>query len=251
MDHFYLPVQGLVQIELIFFITACKVLWFRLVTKTLLITHNSVSVIAVPAQCQDLLHLSLSWPCEQAGVRGEGWEGGQLGQLPQTDQRHISYHIMWHSEVKPGRVLPQEVSTSLGIRLQVVTDCLCITWLFLRLFHFIFLHVFILTHKFFSLLPFRFFFLSCWAGREGGIRGWAADRVSPSQCPKQTRVCGVPCGSGSHHNSAVWSALLTFQIFKAPMKSWGLALFVEGVQEAKSSRFHTSNRRNFCCSLMF
>lgn len=209
--------------------------------------HNNVLVIAVPVQCQGLLHLSLCWPYEQSGAGGEDWEGGQLGYLPQTDQRYISSLIMWHSEVKLGGVLPQEVSTWLGIRLQVVTACLCITWLFLGLFNFIFLpDCLYLDSQVF--LPLALQVLSpILLGREG-VGAELPDRVSPPQCPKQSRVCGVTgwCSllPGSDHSSAVWSALLTFQILKASVRSWGLALLVEGVKEAKSSRFHTSNRRN-------
>lgn len=79
MDPFYLSVQGLVQMELIFFITAYKVLGFRQVTRTLLITHNNGLVIAVPAQCQGLLHLLLCYPVSRLGLeervgRGDSWD---------------------------------------------------------------------------------------------------------------------------------------------------------------------------------
>lgn len=63
MDPYYLSVQDLVQMELIFFIAACMMLCFRLVTKTVLITHN-VLVTALLAQCQGLLRLSLCCPRE-------------------------------------------------------------------------------------------------------------------------------------------------------------------------------------------
>lgn len=61
-------------------------------------------------------------------------------------------------------------------------------------------------------------------GREG-VRAELPDRVSPARCPKQTRICGVTgwcsCGSASYLNSAVGSALLTFQILKASVETGG------------------------------
>lgn len=144
----------------------------------------------MPAQCQGLLHLSLCWPCEQSGAGGEDWEWGQLGQLPQTDQRYISSHIMWHSEVKLGGVLPQEVFTWLGIRLQVVSDCLCITWFFLGLFNLIFLpDCLYLDSQAFLTLALQVLSPILLGGE--GVGAELPDRLSPPQCPKQSRVCGV------------------------------------------------------------
>lgn len=73
--------------SLFFFITASTVLYFRFVTKTVLVTHQCFRW-GVLTQCQDL-HGLLLLPAPQQMA----WEGTQTGKLTKTDQELAPCHV--------------------------------------------------------------------------------------------------------------------------------------------------------------
>jgi len=95
-----LIVLVLAGIKLIFFIVACMVLCFSVVTETAMVTHPWFSYCsAVFAQRQGLsaphtTYQRVGWECTRT------WEGTQLRQLTPANQRSIPYHITSCSTIK-------------------------------------------------------------------------------------------------------------------------------------------------------
>lgn len=112
--------------ELIFFIVACRVLCFGLVTKTGLITHQCfICYWTVLAQHQGLLRFSSCCTSKQAG----GAQVAGRGHSKAAGHTGTPYHMVSCSATKANVVFPKETLLSdwLGISQLVASYCFCIT----------------------------------------------------------------------------------------------------------------------------
>lgn len=90
--HLYVLVLSLAGLELIFFIAAFGVLWFRFVTKTM----QNTGVPTIAEQCLHSVNTACSWPClpvHGLGVHGR-WGGDTTRQVAQTNPRAISWRYI-------------------------------------------------------------------------------------------------------------------------------------------------------------
>lgn len=89
-----MSVLGLARMESTFFITACVVLVLVLVTKRVLTHPCSNYCYTMCTQCQGFFCFFPSSHQQVCWEQIRGWEGTQVGELTQTDQRQIPYNIM-------------------------------------------------------------------------------------------------------------------------------------------------------------
>lgn len=88
-------------LELIFFLVALVALWFELMMKAAMVIHPWLSCYRAVLTASSPFQLLCQW-----GSWGytRSWKGPQPGQLTQSDQRDVTFHIVSCSTIKCGVV---------------------------------------------------------------------------------------------------------------------------------------------------